>query len=677
MGTRTLQRLGLVVVLLGALAPAAHGATFTVTTTAEPGLVVIGDGCSTPCTLREAMFEANFGPGADTIAFAIATGRQVIPFSDPLPAITAPVILDGSSQPGITNGDIQFDPSGTAATQPTIDVQSSNVTVRGFAFGLTNAVGLRIGASGTAFTGVWINRNIFGVSPTDFVTPTGITSGLEVGGSDVALIGNNGDGVNDGLEANVFGGAGVAGIRLVDGARFTSINGNFIGLSELGPAPNALGILIDGAVSDAGIGAFAPSLSNVIANNVGDGIRAVVGKGGEFPTWELGQARFGDNGGLAIDLLGDGVTPNDSGGLDGDVGPNGLLDHPTLVTAEPNGSGGARLRGTFSAAPSDSFVQVWRSTACDASGFGEGTTYVGTFDHVNSPSGTTAFDVVVPGLPDGTFVTLTNTVAARTSEMSACRKVEALPPAPTPTPTPTPTATPSSTPTATPTPAPTATPTTPTGPTGPTTTGAGATTFADPTSQASDLALACAKTRIVLIDVVRLGARRVLVSGAATDAFRGKRLTIKLDGKTVGRATVDGTGLFEAEVAAPKTARQSKTARYTASLAAASSPALKLDRRMIVSGVTVGSQVTIRGRVVLPLARPARPIVLQRQTSCTTFEAAGTAKVRSDGTFTARVALPPAPLKAAVYRARTAVPVKAGRATLNPTFTLPRAVDVR
>src|SRR4051812_36525628 len=67
-------------------------ATFVVTSTGDSG----------PGTLRQAILDANAAAAPnDTIDFTIGPGgvQTIAPLS-PLPAITAPVTIDGTSQPG-------------------------------------------------------------------------------------------------------------------------------------------------------------------------------------------------------------------------------------------------------------------------------------------------------------------------------------------------------------------------------------------------------------------------------------------------------------------------------------------------------------------------------------------------------------------------------------------------
>ncbi|MBI3853154.1 MAG: HYR domain-containing protein [Verrucomicrobia bacterium] len=73
------------------LSVGSHAATFTVTTTADSG----------SGSLRQAITNANFNLGADTIAFNIpGTGPHTIQPLSALPTITDPVIVDGYTQSG-------------------------------------------------------------------------------------------------------------------------------------------------------------------------------------------------------------------------------------------------------------------------------------------------------------------------------------------------------------------------------------------------------------------------------------------------------------------------------------------------------------------------------------------------------------------------------------------------
>ena len=98
---------------------------------------------------------------------------------------------------------------------------------------------------------------------------------------------------------------------------------------------------------------------------------------------------------------------------------------------------------------------------------------------------------------------------------------------------------------------------------------------------------------------------------------------------------------------------------------------------MIVRSVrSDGGKVTISGRVSRPLGRPARSIRVVRRVSCKHSVVVARVKPRRDGTFRVTVAAPPKTL-AAVYRLGTQVRKNTRNPKLFPTFTLPRAVEVR
>jgi CSLREA domain-containing protein/uncharacterized repeat protein (TIGR01451 family) len=118
----------------------ANAATITVTSAADNTIV---DG---QCTLREAIIAANSNSttgdctagtaGLDTIHFAIGSGTQTINLASALPAITEPLTIDATTQPGY---------SGT----PLIDVNGSAAGT---------SVGLTLVASGNAVTGLAIDH---------------------------------------------------------------------------------------------------------------------------------------------------------------------------------------------------------------------------------------------------------------------------------------------------------------------------------------------------------------------------------------------------------------------------------------------------------------------------------------------------------------------------------------
>ena len=97
------------------------------TTTADNG----------PGSLRQAIDDADAAAGAsNTIDFDISgQGVHTIVLASPLPAITASVLIDGSSQPGYA-GTPLIESGCRSGRKPTasLGIDSSDVTIRGVGF---------------------------------------------------------------------------------------------------------------------------------------------------------------------------------------------------------------------------------------------------------------------------------------------------------------------------------------------------------------------------------------------------------------------------------------------------------------------------------------------------------------------------------------------------------------
>jgi hypothetical protein len=150
------------------------------------------------------------------------------------------------------------------------------------------------------------------------------------------------------------------------------------------------------------------------------------------------------------------------------------------------------------------------------------------------------------------------------------------------------------------------------------------------------------------------------------------------NGKTVARPVVRSDGTFLAKGRLPPAAlRGSNRARYEARIGKERSLRLKLFRRLLVSGMSsTNGNVTITGRVVRPLGNPPSAITIKRRVSCTKDAVVRTVTPDRAGRFSVTIAAPPTG-QAAVYRLQTSVRKHAGSSKLFPTFTLPRAVELR
>ena len=97
-------------------------ASFTVTNTNDSGAG----------SLRQAIQDANTNPGTDTITFNISgSGVKTINLSSALPAITSPVIIDGTTQPGFAGSPL-IELNGTSVTSGHgLSITAGNSTVKG------------------------------------------------------------------------------------------------------------------------------------------------------------------------------------------------------------------------------------------------------------------------------------------------------------------------------------------------------------------------------------------------------------------------------------------------------------------------------------------------------------------------------------------------------------------
>ena len=132
------------------------------------------------------------------------------------------------------------------------------------------------------------------------------------------------------------------------------------------------------------------------------------------PRLRLRANRISDNAGLGIDLVVDGVTPNDAG--DATFPQN--FPVITIVTYDA-GSVLSTIQGTLNSVASTTFdIDVFSNPSADPSGHGEGDVYLGSTTCLTDVSGNGSWILNATGAV--TNVTATAWVAARgTSEFSA------------------------------------------------------------------------------------------------------------------------------------------------------------------------------------------------------------------------------------------------------------------
>jgi len=202
------------------------------------------------------------------------------------------------------------------------------------------------------------------------------------------------------------------GVGIDAGANDTVIQGNKIGTDVTGAgALGNTGAAIAVTASNMTIGGTAAGAGNLIAFNGNPAAGGIVTNG--TGNTIRGNSIFSNNG-AGIDLGSDGVTLNDAG--DADTGANGLQNFPVITSVTP-----LAINGTLNSKASTTYhLDFYASPSCDATGFGEGKTYLGSLDKTTDGSGNVAFGTSF-GVPAGQIATATATdPSGNTSEFSQC-----------------------------------------------------------------------------------------------------------------------------------------------------------------------------------------------------------------------------------------------------------------
>jgi hypothetical protein len=424
--------------LFGALPAVAAATEFVVNTTKDgadlPAECGAGD---EPClTLREAIGDANAGPGGDTISFAglVAGSKLEVKESDgELPTIFRAMTIDGHTA------------IGAAADEPAIELVPVDFDSTQFVAGLsveagegTRIEGLAIGGFGTGINigptedglpvATEICGNYLGTELNGEVA-NGNKVGVEVSSNpgelpERTLIGSPGDG----CDGNVISGNSEYGIS--DASKETTIAGDLIGLGPNGDElPNGLpdaesaGIDETSAATKATIGSKDPAAGaqNLIWFNHGAGV-LVEGWPG------------------AVAIRRDSFLENEGVGIQIQSEEKRLA--PTVTSARGLAGGKTEFKGTFpgpTAGTEGVELDFYASRTCDKSGAGEGQTILYSWEFPAEP-GSNEYAVTLPVQPEPTEPVITaamTTEAGQTTEFSTCATY-VPPPEPEPEPTPTP-----------------------------------------------------------------------------------------------------------------------------------------------------------------------------------------------------------------------------------------------
>jgi titin len=263
--------------------------------------------------------------GLSTIDFSIGSGPATILLSTPLPAITQPVIIDGTSQPGF-------------AGTPLVVVSGANIPVS-----LNNIIGLDIQGGGSTIKGLVINSFQFGEGSPSSVelqldSNNNVVTGNYIGTDATGTLPGGNDqefGVlitNTTHSGNTIGGTTAAARNIISGESDENVSldgsenvveGNYIGTDVSGtkavtPTGGA-GVFARGPNV---IGGTIPGAANVISGN-GDGVQVNGGLTNPF----IGAGPIVEGNRIGVNATGTAAIPNARAGVN-ILGANDTIGGP-------------------------------------------------------------------------------------------------------------------------------------------------------------------------------------------------------------------------------------------------------------------------------------------------------------------------------------------------------------
>lgn len=359
-----------------------------------------------PGSLRAAILNVNFAGGStpSVITFNIpGTGPFIISPINPFPPLTHSVVIDGTTQPGYAGSPLieVRGPCSSLSNCPGstgLELRSGNSTVTGLAINRFYT-GLNVQGPGNVIQGNYIGTNAAGTAalPNQIGLLRG--PGSDSGGGTGTLIGGTTP-----EQRNLFSGNGTA-IKPLSCSSQDSIVGNFIGTDLTGANPLPNGVGIDVFCTFLKVGGIASGERNLIAFNTNQGIKSASGS-------LIRGNSIHSNGKLGIDRSPEGVNATNSPGY-----------QPPILNGVVSTGGSTTITGSaISPSPSSSgTIDFYSSPTCDASGYGEGQTYLGSTTVSFNAAGVSSFNATLPlSVQLGHFVTAT-TNDFLTSEFSQCR----------------------------------------------------------------------------------------------------------------------------------------------------------------------------------------------------------------------------------------------------------------
>jgi len=306
------------VILSISLVASGWSSTIKVTTTADSGAG----------SFRQALLTANTNPGLDTISFQISgTAPFTITPASALPAITDPVIIDATTQPGFAGTPV-IELNGASTSGSTIGLRftAGASTLRGMAINRFPAEALELVGPSNVIQGNFIGTDVTGTIQRDNQSYDILvqSAGNLIGGTNAG----NGNLLSSGASAN--GG----GLYILSESN-NLVQGNLIGLNAAGEAAFTSansGIILYSSSYNV-IGGPAPAARNFISGNGGSGVYVI----GPNATGNVIQ-----NNRIGTDALGSHPVSNAGSGISLLSAPGNFV-FSNLISG--NGSVGVSIQG--------------------------------------------------------------------------------------------------------------------------------------------------------------------------------------------------------------------------------------------------------------------------------------------------------------------------------------------
>jgi large repetitive protein len=265
-------------------------------------------------SLRQAIISSNVATGPNSINFNIpGSGVQTINLLSPLPAITQPVAIDGTTQAGYADAPvIVLDGTSAGLTAVGLTLQASSSTVKGLAI------------DDFAVDGIWISGASTDTIANDYVgvTPAGTLAKGNGNGNGNGIVISGGAKGNV-LTSDVISGNRVDGVLLSDaGTTGNVVASALIGTDSAGlhAVPNFYGVMVTSGASGNIIGGTSIASRDIISANSGRGV-VLNGLGttgnlvsGDYIGTDVAGARRLGNAFDGVYIL-DGASSNTVGGL--------------------------------------------------------------------------------------------------------------------------------------------------------------------------------------------------------------------------------------------------------------------------------------------------------------------------------------------------------------------------